>query len=442
MNLKENTTLQSGKYRIIRVLGQGGFGITYLAEHTLLDKLVAIKEFFPKDFCGRAGDTSALHIYSPNQKELVDKLKRRFMKEAKNIAKLDHPGIIKIHDIFEENNTAYYVMDYVEGENLSQIVKRKGPIPTREAISYFKKIGEALSYVHSNKMTHFDVKPANIIINKKNSNPVLIDFGFSKQFDKNNEATSTLLQGVSHGFSAIEMYSTDLIDSFSPQTDVYSLGAILLFLLTGKVPPSASEIANRGLKIPSYVNTYCSNTIKRAMEVKQEKREMNIKNLIKVLDKNTDSKPRRSRKITENQKFLKHIFKYLSCLVGIGIIIGMFYFIYENKFSSIPSENQTINTNITFDTITNNRFLTTMANDHYGNAIFWGYIYMENDSILYHPDFIKSGTVLKIPELSRYNISPDNPEDIKKAMDLNYQIIKKFRTFINHPTNDTIVIPQ
>ena len=445
MNLKENTTLQSGKYRIIRVLGQGGFGITYLAEHTLLDKLLAIKEFFPKDFCGRNGDTSTLFIYNPTQKELVGKLKRRFMKEAKNIAKLDHPAIIKIYDSFEENNTAYYVMDYIEGENLSQKVRRKGPLPTREAVVYFNKIGEALAYIHSNRMTHFDVKPANIIISKKDSNPVLIDFGFSKQFDKNNEATSTLLPGVSQGFSPIEMYSANLIDSFSPQTDVYSLGAILLYLLTGKIPPSASEIASKGLNIPSYVNSQCSNTIKRAMEVRHEVRERNIKKLITNLDQDKDDQDKDDKlnqTEKEKRKLIKRIFQYSSCSIGIGIIILMFYFIYKNEFPSPPYENPEIHTLITLDTISDQRFLTTMAKDHYGNAVFWGYIYMENDSILYHPDFIKPGTVLKIPDLSKYNVSTDNPPDIKKAVNLNLQILNKFRTFINHPTNDSIVIPQ
>ena len=101
MQLREGSELQNGKYRILRVLGQGGFGITYLAEHTMLDKMVAIKEFFPRDFCGR-NNTSHLTLGSQNNAETMEKLKVRFLKEAKNIAKLDHPGIVKIYDIFEE----------------------------------------------------------------------------------------------------------------------------------------------------------------------------------------------------------------------------------------------------------------------------------------------------------------------------------------------------
>ena len=111
MNLQENTILQSGKYRIIRVLGQGGFGITYLAEHTILETPVAIKEFFPKEYCDRNKETSKLTIGTSHNSEIVRLLQSKFIKEAKNIYKLRHPGIITIHDIFQENDTAYYVMD-------------------------------------------------------------------------------------------------------------------------------------------------------------------------------------------------------------------------------------------------------------------------------------------------------------------------------------------
>ena len=135
MKLSQGTFLQASKYRIICVLGQGGFGITYLAENTLLEKNVAIKEFFPKDFCGR-DNTSYLSISAQNNAETITRLKARFIKEAKNISKLDHPGIIKIHDMFEENNTAYYVMDYIEGENLNDMVKRNGPLPEQKAVKY------------------------------------------------------------------------------------------------------------------------------------------------------------------------------------------------------------------------------------------------------------------------------------------------------------------
>lgn len=271
MQLKPNTFLQNGKYRIIRVLGQGGFGITYLAENVVFDKMVAIKEFFPKDFCGR-DHTSHLTLGTQNNGEIVSKLKDRFLKEAKNIARLDYSGIVKIHDIFEENDTAYYVMDYIEGETLNELVKRNGPLSESKAVEYIKKVGNALDYIHSRNMTHFDVKPANIVIRKKDDIPVLIDFGLSKQYDIHGDATSTLMQGVSNGYSPIELYNTGSITSFSPQSDIYSLGATLYFLLTGSIPPAAPDLLEAGLTFPFHTSFSLKNAIRSAMEVSRVKR--------------------------------------------------------------------------------------------------------------------------------------------------------------------------
>ena len=279
MQLKENSRLQSGKYRIIRVLGQGGFGITYLAENTMLGKKVAIKEFFPKDFCGR-DNTSHLTLGTQNNADTVSKLKSRFIKEAQNIAKLDHPGIVHIHDIFEENNTAYYVMDYIEGENLNEIVKRNGALPEGKAVGYVVKVGEALEYIHSRNMTHFDVKPANIVIRRKDDEPILIDFGLSKQYDVHGDATSTLMQGISQGYSPIELYNYGAVSTFSPQTDVYSLGATLLFLISGKVPPQPSVIVEEGLNLSSVSNPKLKEAIEEAMQVSRLKRSKNIYSFI------------------------------------------------------------------------------------------------------------------------------------------------------------------
>ena len=276
MQLKQDTELQNGKYRIIRVLGQGGFGITYLAEHTMLDKMVAIKEFFPKDYCDRDETTSTVTMGTRNNSELVTKLKRRFLKEAKNIAKLDHPGIVKIHDIFEENNTAYYVMDYIKGITLSEMVKLFGTLPEEKAIEYITKVGESLEYMHSNKMTHFDVKPANIIVADKSDMPVLIDFGLSKQYSQEGEETSTLLQAVSSGFSPIELYSPESFSEFSPQTDVYSLAATLYYLVTGNIPSTSTKLLEEGLSLPTNISQTNQAAIKKGMSASRVNRPQSI----------------------------------------------------------------------------------------------------------------------------------------------------------------------
>lgn len=274
-SLNINTELQNGKYRIIRVLGQGGFGITYLAEHTMLDKMVAIKEFFPKEYCDR-DSSSHLTIGTQNNVKTVENLKTRFLKEARNIATLDHSYIVSIHDIFQENNTAYYVMDYIEGVSLSEMVKRSGPLSEAKAVEYIQKIGEALEYIHSRHMTHFDVKPANIMVRSSDDTPLLIDFGLSKQYDVHGDATSTLMQGVSHGYSPIELYNEGDLTSFSPQTDIYSLGATLYFLITGTIPPAANTILEEGVKLPVSITTTLAEVIRSAMYVTRSKRPATI----------------------------------------------------------------------------------------------------------------------------------------------------------------------
>ena len=282
MHLKESTELQKGKYRILHVLGQGGFGITYLAVNILLGKKVAIKEFFPKDFCGR-DNTSHITIGTQNNAETVSKLKERFLKEARNITKLEHPGIVNIHDIFEENDTAYYVMDYIEGENLNEIVKKNGPMSEDMAVEHICQVGEALSYMHSLNMTHFDVKPANIVVRKKDNKPILIDFGLSKQYNSNGDATSTLMSAASKGYSPIEMYNAGNGLSFSPQTDVYSLGATLYYLLTGKTPLSASELLEKNLSLDSISSKSIREAINQAMQVNRNVRTKTASDFIKNL---------------------------------------------------------------------------------------------------------------------------------------------------------------
>lgn len=271
MQLTANTELQGGKYRIIRVLGQGGFGITYLAEHTLFDKKVAIKEFFPKEFCERTSD-SKVSVTKADDLSIVEKLKSRFLKEAKHLARLDHKGIVKIHDVFQENATAFYVMDYIEGTTLTEIIEEKGAMSLKEAIDYVAKIGDALSHIHSKQMMHLDVKPSNIIIRRTDNHPILIDFGFSKQFDAVGTSSSTMLQAVSPGYSAIELYKTQVLPKFCPQTDIYSLSGVMYFLLTGDVPPSALDLLDHDLVFLSSISKHAENAIRKGMSKKSDDR--------------------------------------------------------------------------------------------------------------------------------------------------------------------------
>lgn len=275
--LKIGSKLQNGKYEIVKVLGQGGFGITYLAVHTFLDKKVAIKEFFPKNFCDRDETTNHITLGTANTAEVVSKLKIKFLKEAKNIAKLNHPNIVSIQDIFEENNTAYYLMDYIEGKSLADIIKENGAMSENLAIRYIQCVSSAISYMHDRSMNHLDIKPANIMIRSTDDMPILIDFGTSKQYDSEGEQTSTMAPGFTHGYAPVEQYKPGGVSIFTPQTDIYALGATLYALLTGKKPPHYSEILEDGLpELPLTISPSTKKGIEHAMEIRKNKRPANI----------------------------------------------------------------------------------------------------------------------------------------------------------------------
>ena len=180
--LKPGSALQGGKYRILSVLGQGGFGITYEAEQVALGRKVTVKEFFMEEYCNRDGDTSRVSVPSVGSRETVDRFRAKFVKEAKMIAGLDHQNIIRIHDVFEENGTAYYVMEYLSGGSLLDLQKSKGRLSESDALAYVRQAASALDYIHSLKINHLDIKPGNILLDGK-GRAVLIDFGLSKRYD-------------------------------------------------------------------------------------------------------------------------------------------------------------------------------------------------------------------------------------------------------------------
>lgn len=279
------STLQDGKYLIKDVLGQGGFGITYFAEHSLLGTNVAIKEFFFKQFCDRDETTSRVAICTSSNVDEVKRFEDKFLKEARIIAKLDHPNIIKIHDVFRENNTAYYVMDFIEGDNLLNIATKRGGIPEVEAIGYIRQAGEALKYIHNLHLTHLDVKPANLMLRRDNKRVLLIDFGMSKQYDAiSGTQTSTTPVGISHGYAPFEQYKEGGVGNFSPQTDIYALGATLFKLISGNTPPQAGDIINDGLpEFPIVMSQKTKDTISKAMEVRKVDRQSCVEEFLNML---------------------------------------------------------------------------------------------------------------------------------------------------------------
>lgn len=275
-HLRPGTLLRNDTYRIERALGQGGFGITYLAVHTRLNKRVAIKEFFPKTFCDRAADTNMVRTASQANSMTVEKLRNKFIKEAQHIAEMDSPYIVRIVDVFEENHTAYYIMDYIEGISLSDLVKSSGPLPEKQAVEFVCKVGEALSYIHAKKMNHLDVKPANIMLRAKDNAPVLIDFGLSKQYDSDGHQTTSNPVGYSHGYAPMEQYRDGGVREFSPSTDVYSLAATLYYLVSGTVPPQAPKLVEEDLTFPPKFPQRLIPVISTAMSTKRSERQATV----------------------------------------------------------------------------------------------------------------------------------------------------------------------
>lgn len=289
--LQPNATLQGGKYIIKKVLGQGGFGITYLAENTMLEGKVAIKEFFFKEYCSRDEATSYVTIGTSGNRELVERFKQKFIKEARTIFKLNHPNIVRILDIFEENGTAYYVMDYIEGESLGDMLKRRGAVPEAEAVGYIKEVSSALSYIHGKSINHLDIKPNNIMKRQEDGKILLIDFGVSKQYDAETaEGTTTTPVGISHGYSPVEQYKKNGVSSFSPQSDIYSLGATLYKLVTGVKPPEAIEVAQGGLPpMGSTISENVKQVILDSMQFQKENRPQTIAAFVEILDRSANA---------------------------------------------------------------------------------------------------------------------------------------------------------
>ena len=196
-----------------------------------------------ESFCVRSNDTLTVEVPSTGVHHEVEQYRRKFVKEANNLAKLRHPHIINVIEVFEENGTVYYSMPYLSGGSLQEYVKVHGMLSEAEAMKYIKQIASALKYMHEEEhICHYDVKPANILLDGK-GNAILIDFGISKNYDAQGLETSKTPVGVSEGYAPVEQYQQN-VEEFSPASDVYALGATLYFLLHGKQPVSAVHRAS------------------------------------------------------------------------------------------------------------------------------------------------------------------------------------------------------
>lgn len=284
MHLPSQTLLQGGRYKIIEKIGQGGFGIAYKAYHKGLQRNVCIKEFFFSDFCDRSAYSQNVTIVSNSAEkiQLVDTFRKKFIKEGQRLATFQHANIVQVMDNFEENNTAYIVMEYIEGGSLEELITRSGALTEQKTKELILPILNAMEILHNKGLLHLDIKPANIMI-RKNQSPVLIDFGISKYIETGYGNTTTAPVGISKGYAPLEQYGGSISD-FTKSTDIYSLCATMYKMLTGITPPEPLQIIGGGLKSPHtlcpQLSTDLESLILKGLSVKQTDRQQSVAELI------------------------------------------------------------------------------------------------------------------------------------------------------------------
>ena len=293
-------TILHGKsfvYQIDNVLGQGSFGITYLASIKINGALgsidanvkVTVKEFFMANFNGRQGCT----VTSGSQDGMYGYYKHKFTQEAINLSKLHHPNIVNVLEAFEENNTVYYAMEYIDGGSLDKKIEQNQKLSEKQCIELTKQIGSAVSFMHDNMMLHLDLKPSNIML-KQNWDAVLIDFGLSKQYTENGEPeTLTKVGGGTPGYAPLEQISYRDGKGFPVTMDVYALGGTMYKMLTGVRPPEASDILEDGFPLHELTNRNVSEhtavVIAKAMMPKRSERYQSVMDMINDLSSESPS---------------------------------------------------------------------------------------------------------------------------------------------------------
>ena len=231
-------TILAGKYLVGKVLGQGGFGITYIGWDLALERKVAIKEYYPSGQVSRQPGTQQLTWYTSESARFAQESgMEMFLKEARKMAKVeDISGIVKVKDLFRENGTAYIVMDFVEGETLKNRLKQTGPMSWKQAKEIFRPAIQTMEKVHRAGLVHRDISPDNLMLTPTGDVKIL-DLGAAKDLNINSGASS--MQVAKSGFSPLEQYVHR--GSSGPWTDVYAMAATIYYAITGTLPPNAVD---------------------------------------------------------------------------------------------------------------------------------------------------------------------------------------------------------
>ena len=287
--LRKGTVLR-GIYRIDSYLSSGGFGNTYVATNIEFDEQVAIKEFFMKGVTQRDENQTTVSVSNSENKDSFLEQREKFKKEARRIRQLKNEHIVTVHDLFDENGTSYYVMDYVDGENLAERLKRTGRAMTESEVRLIlPQILEALKAVHEAGIWHLDLKPANIMLGKGGL-VKLIDFGASKQLNsqKGGATTGTAIT-YTNGYAPREQMEQNY-DKFGPWTDIYALGATFYTLFTNKRPPLPSDIdedisedKHVALPLPNTISVQMKNLVLLMMKTNRRARLQAVSDVVNEL---------------------------------------------------------------------------------------------------------------------------------------------------------------
>ena len=279
-HLPRGSLLHQDKFSVGRVLGEGGFGITYKGAHRDLRRLVAIKELFPTDL--GAARLGARVSVPATQADAFRRAQERALQEAQAIAGFRSRSIVDVYDMFRENDTAYIVMEYLEGQTLEDRIQREDRVPPDEVLQIAQALCEALTEVHAGQLLHRDVKPANIVLTE-DGRTVLIDFGSARAFQANRTQRHTRI--LTEKYAAPEQYLEE--GRFGPYTDVFSLGATLYHALTGAPPPAAVDRlqGRRALAFPDAVPAQIVAALQQALDLRVDDR---LQSMAAFLDRITD----------------------------------------------------------------------------------------------------------------------------------------------------------
>ncbi|MDR1593790.1 MAG: serine/threonine protein kinase [Prevotellaceae bacterium] len=349
--LPSGTCLQENKYVIERVIGVGGFGITYYARHSSLNSCCAIKEFFINGYCVRNTHNKTVSI-SGMDAAMYEKYRQKFIEEAQTLAQLNHPNVVKVTDVLLENNTSYMVMPFIEGITLQKMVEQSGKLNYETAVNYIAQLSEAVDYIHGKDILHRDIKPENIIITPDNK-AVLIDFGSAREFvhDKTQHHTSI----ITKGYAPLEQYTAD--SRKGAYSDIYALGAVFYFALTGRKPMDAATRTMETMPEPKTladsIPDAANRTVMKAMQLKPEDRYQTIqefrKDLLGDVAKERSLIPKITRmdvsgankiETQTSNKRGKNVWGWVFAVISVVLVIVFVYMIQQQKADMLQLQNQ------------------------------------------------------------------------------------------------------